>query len=91
MKNTARYFDATGNEVDAAHAFDQHGVLKDRCTMRVPTTLRDSMRARDAKPQFTDGSNIVDSAAGLKPGWRMPVSYRPRNDSSILSRMPRSC
>ncbi len=23
--------------------------------------------------QFTDGSNIVDPAAGLKPGWRMPV------------------
>ena len=31
------------------------------------------MRTREAKPQFTDGHSIVDPAAGLKPGWRMPV------------------
>jgi hypothetical protein len=42
MKSRAKYFDANSNEIDAAHALDQHGVLKDRCTMRVPTTMRDA-------------------------------------------------
>jgi hypothetical protein len=28
---------------------------------------------KDALPQFTDGYNFVDPAAGMKPGWRMPV------------------
>jgi hypothetical protein len=31
------------------------------------------LKSQDAKPQFTDGSNLVDPAAGLKPGWRMPT------------------
>src|ERR1700681_4663010 len=39
--------------------------------MRVPTTLRDSMRA--SRPQFTDGNSPVAPEAGLRPGWRIPV------------------
>ena len=31
------------------------------------------LKSQDAKPAFTDGHNLVDPAAGLKPGWRVPV------------------
>jgi hypothetical protein len=73
MKNRAKYFDNRGTEISADDAFDRHGTLRDGFAMRVPTTMRDSLRMRDAKPQFTDGHSIVDPAAGLKPGWRMPT------------------
>jgi hypothetical protein len=117
MKNRAKYFDKHGSEIDITDACDRHGVLRNGFAMRVSTTMRDSMRARDAlvgtgshgprgqqpgdictidgsaghlrkvngelvcvplkssdaKPAFTDGHNIVDPAAGLKPGWRMPT------------------
>jgi hypothetical protein len=79
-KHTVRYFDTiTGSEIGAAHALDRNGVLRDGFTMRVPMRFRDAgprgvpLKSQDAKPQFTDGSNIVDPAAGLKPGWRMPT------------------
>jgi hypothetical protein len=60
-------------------AFDEDGILKDGRTVRVSMRMRDQMRARDAdksqdaKPAFTDGHNLVDPAAGLRPGYRMPV------------------
>jgi hypothetical protein len=74
-KHTVRYFDTiTGSEIGAARAFDRDGVLRDGFTMRVPMRFRDAgTGSHDAKPQFTDGHNIVDPAAGLKPGYRMPV------------------
>jgi hypothetical protein len=73
MKSRAKYFDKYGTEISADDAFDRHGALRNGFAMRVPITMRDSMRGRDAKPQFSDGSSIVDPASGLKTGWRMPV------------------
>jgi hypothetical protein len=73
MKSRAKYFDNRGTEISADDAFDRHGALRNGFAMRVPTTMRDAMRARGAKPQFTDGHNLIDPAAGLNPGGRMPV------------------
>jgi hypothetical protein len=61
---------------------DDDKILKDGARLRVSMTMRDSLSplqrsvaasTQDAKPQFTDGHSIVDPAAGLKPGWRMPT------------------
>jgi hypothetical protein len=61
-------------------------ILKDGGRVRISMTMRDSLsplqRAvaastgsrQHAKPSFTDGYSIVDPAAGLKPGYRMPTT-----------------
>jgi hypothetical protein len=67
-----KYFDKYGTEVSDDDAFDRHGTLRNGFSMRVPTTMRDAMRARDAKPQFTDGHS-TDPLALQRPGWRIPV------------------
>jgi hypothetical protein len=63
-------------------------ILKDKGRVRISMTMRDSLsplqravadstgsrgKSQDAKPAFTDGYNLVDPAAGLKPGYRIPV------------------
>jgi hypothetical protein len=39
----AKYFDRYGNEVDQRHACDDHGALRNGCTMRVPFQARDGL------------------------------------------------
>src|SRR3984957_11618573 len=64
---TTKYFDSSGNEIDATLPLDGHGALKNGCSMRAPKT----MRAAAAKPLITDGS---DNPLGLhRPGFRVPV------------------
>jgi hypothetical protein len=65
-----RYFDSSGSEIDAAHALDCHGALRNGCSMRVPTTMRDA--ARQALPRITDG-RTDDPMALHRPGFRIPV------------------
>jgi hypothetical protein len=68
------------------HFDDDDKILKDGESLRVSMTTRDSRLSplqrsvaastgsrQDAKPAFTDGHNLVDPAAGLKPGYRMPT------------------
>jgi hypothetical protein len=71
MKKT-KYFDKLGTEISDHDAFDRNGVLRDGVYMRVPLTMRDAMRARDAKPQFTDG-RTTDPLALQRPGYRIPI------------------
>jgi hypothetical protein len=47
MNSRAKYFDKRGTEISADDALDRHGALRNGFAMRVPTTMRDSMRARD--------------------------------------------
>jgi hypothetical protein len=68
--NRSRYFDSSGNEIDAALALDGHGALRNGCSMRVPTTMRDA--ARQALPLITDGRSD-DPMALHRPGFRVPV------------------
>ena len=66
---SVKYFDSGGREIEADAAYDRHGTLRNGCTVRVPSTLRDSQQA---KPQITDG-RTDDPMALHRPGFRVPV------------------
>jgi hypothetical protein len=61
MSRQPRYFDLDGNEIDARHALDGHGALRDGVTLHIPLQLRDGLTptqlsvrdaaARDARAQ----------------------------------------
>ena len=66
MNSRAKFFDRHGTEVSADDAFDHQGALRDGCTMRVPTTMRDAI----PKPLITDGYG--NSGLALqRPGFRL--------------------
>jgi hypothetical protein len=61
MSRQPRYFDLDGDEIDARHALDRHGALRDGVTLHIPLQLRDGLTptqlsvrdaaARDARAQ----------------------------------------
>jgi hypothetical protein len=85
MNSRSKYFDSRGSEISADDAFDRNGALRDGFAIRVPLMLRDSMRSRDAKLQFSDGSGIIDPAAGLRPGFRVKVGDNRRAVNDALA------
>ena len=61
-----RYYDRRGGEVTERHALDRNGILKNGCTMRVPTTMRDAAL-------ITDGHG--DGGLSLRrPGYRIATN-----------------
>ena len=59
-----------GQPISAAEALDRNGLLRDGCSVRVSTMLRDS--ASDTRVRITDGTD--DPLAGCRPGWRINAS-----------------
>ena len=46
-----RYFDGNGNEVDAVHALDGNGILRNGFTLRIPMLMRDTAPWRETDPR----------------------------------------
>src|SRR4029077_1098763 len=60
----AKYFDRYGNEVDQRHACDDHGALRNGCTMRVPF-------------QAHDGLSTTQLAVRDRCGFQLPTILAP--------------
>jgi hypothetical protein len=64
-----QYFDKHGQPISAAAALDSDSLLRDGCSLRVPTMFRDS--AASTTHAITDTTNGADPTAGNRAGFRV--------------------
>ncbi len=81
-----QYYDRDGIEITADQALDANGVLRDGCTVRVPSYLRDSAHDR---ARLHDG---YGNSCFNRPGWRVSdAAFNDARESARREYIDRMC